>query len=74
MVYLNISSAKYIKDIDIKEVDGKLTAVSVGDNVGITASINGKKVDFIPLDPDNMHYAKILELVKSGDLTIADAD
>tara|TARA_Y100001954_G_C15582084_1_gene488869 strand:- start:125 stop:340 length:216 start_codon:yes stop_codon:yes gene_type:complete len=71
---MEIKNAKYIKDTEVREVDGELTEVSVGDNMAITASVNGKKVDFIPLDPDNMHYAKILELVKSGDLTIADAD
>ena len=33
------------------------------------------KVDcWIPLDPDNRHYAEILKQVKEGKLTIKDAD
>ena len=28
----------------------------------------------VPLDPDNRHYAEILEQVKEGTLTIKDAD
>lgn len=71
---LNITSAKYIKDTEVREVDGELTTVSVGDNMAITASVNGAKVDYIPLDPDNSTYAEILRQVDAGELTIADAD
>ena len=71
---MNITSAKYIKDIEVREVDGELTTVSVGDNMAITASVNGAKVDYIPLYPDNSTYAEILRQVEAGTLTIADAD
>ena len=39
----------------------------------ITATIDGK-VSFVPLDPDNIHYAEILRQVAEGTLTIKDAD
>jgi hypothetical protein len=29
---------------------------------------------FVPLDPNNRHYAEILRQVKEGTLTIKDAD
>ena len=29
---------------------------------------------FVPIDPDNRHYAEILRQVAAGTLTIADAD
>ena len=39
----------------------------------IKATIDDK-VWFVPLDPDNRHYAEILKQVKEGTLTIKDAD
>ena len=39
----------------------------------INATIDGKQV-YVPLDPDNRHYAEILKQVKEGKLTIKDAD
>lgn len=39
----------------------------------IKATIDGT-VMFVPLDPDNRHYAEILKQVKEGTLTIKDAD
>ena len=71
---MEIKNAKYIKDTEVREVDGELTEVSVGDNMAITASVNGAKVDYIPLDPENTTYAEILRQVKAGTLTIEDAD
>ena len=71
---MKIKNAKYIKDTEVREVDGELTEVSVGDNMAITASVNGAKVDYIPLDPENTTYAEILRQVKAGTLTIKDAD
>mgnify|MGYP001226411021 CR=1 FL=1 len=71
---MEIKNAKYIKDTEVREVDGELTEVSVGDNMAITASVNGAKVDYIPLDPENTTYAEILRQVKAGTLTIKDAD
>jgi len=43
---MNITSAKYQAE------DGK--------NIGIVAVIDGQKLS-VPLDPDNRHYAAILE-------------
>ena len=42
-------------------------------NVSINATIDGRQMS-VPLDPANTHYAEILEQVKAGTLTIADAD
>ena len=42
-------------------------------NAYIKAEIDGK-MQMIPLDPDNRHYAEILKQVKEGTLTIKDAD
>jgi len=42
------------------------------ENDAITAVIDGKTLS-VPLDPDNRHYAAILEWVAEGN-TIADAD
>ena len=39
----------------------------------IKATIDGVEM-FVPLDPDNRHYAEILKQVKEGTLTIKDAD
>ena len=39
----------------------------------IIATIDGQEVT-VPLDPDNRHYAEIQRLVKTGQLTIKEAD
>ena len=39
----------------------------------IKATIDGTEM-YVPLDPDNRHYAEILKQVKEGTLTIKDAD
>jgi len=39
----------------------------------IKVTIDGVEM-FVPLDPDNIHYAEILRQVEAGELTIADAD
>ena len=44
-----------------------------GQKKDIVATIDGVEV-FVPLDPDNSHYAEILRQVKEGTLTIKDAD
>tara|TARA_R100001224_G_C4004975_1_gene144142 strand:- start:794 stop:964 length:171 start_codon:yes stop_codon:yes gene_type:complete len=56
---MNITSAQYRQDN--------------GENVGIMATIDGQEL-FVPLDPENTHYAEILEQVKEGTLNIKDAD
>jgi len=58
---MNITSAQYITD--------KLIG---SDNTGIVATIDGQQV-VVPLDPDNRHYAAILEWVAEGN-TIQEAD
>ena len=39
----------------------------------IDATIDGEQI-YIPLDPNNRHYAEILRQVQEGALTIKDAD
>ena len=56
---MNITLAQYIK---FKNKDES-----------IKATIDGTEM-FVPLDPDNRHYAEILKQVKEGTLTIKDAD
>lgn len=58
---MNITSAKYIDQTDS------------GTNEVIQATIDGTDM-FVPLDPDNRHYAEIMSQVEAGTLTIADAD
>ena len=43
------------------------------DNAIIKAIINGDEM-FVPLDPDNRHYAEILKQVEEGKLTIKEAE
>ena len=58
---MNITSAKYHKG-PIEE-----------GNIVIETSIDGR-ITWVPLDPDNTHYAEILRQVAADTLTIADAD
>ena len=39
----------------------------------VKATIDGEEM-FVPLDPDNIHYAEIQKQVKEGNLTIKDAE
>ena len=57
---MNITLAEYRKDLN-------------GKNETIFAVIDGQEW-FIPLDPENTHYAEILTQVKAGTLTIKDAE
>ena len=58
---MNITSIKY-------------TSSELSDtNDNIKATIDGQ-IMFVPLDPDNTHYAEILRQVEAGTLTIAAAD
>ena len=56
---MNITSAQY-RDLN-------------GQHDNIIAVIDGKTY-YVPLDPDNRHYAEILRQVAEGTLTIADAE
>ena len=55
---MNITSAQYI--------------AHEGTNTSIQATIDGQELS-VPLDPDNRHYAAILEWVAEGN-TIQEAD
>ena len=57
---MNIKSAQYNKDDN-------------GNNCSINV-VTDEKTLSIPLDPDNRHYAEILEQVKEGKLTIKEAE
>ena len=59
MEAMNITSAQYI--------------ANEGANTSIQATIDGQEM-FVPLDPDNRHYAEIMRQVNEGTLTIQDAD
>ncbi len=56
---MNITSAQYFEHDN-------------GDK-NIKAIVDGREL-WIPLDPNNRHYAEILKQVKEGTLTIKDAD
>ena len=58
---MKFTQAQYIKDPLSDKIDV------------IKATIDGT-VMFVPLDPNNRHYAEILEQVKTGTLPIKDAD
>ena len=55
-----ITNAQYVTNLD-------------AENSSVKVTIDGQEM-FVPLDPNNTHYAEILKQVESGDLTIADAD
>jgi hypothetical protein len=59
---INITSAQYVAN----PING-----SVNDH--ISAVVDGK-IQAVPLDPANRHYAEILRQVDAGTLTIAEAD
>ena len=57
---MNIQSAQYHDDL----VSGVRT--------GVICSVDGEVI-FVPLDPNNRHYAEILRQVEAGELTIQEA-
>lgn len=59
MSQMTITDAKYIKH--------------AGENNAISCVFDGLPMS-VPLDENNSHYAEIQRRVKSGDLTIAEAD
>ncbi len=60
MNYMNITSAKYLKNLE--------------DQNSIVKIIVDGETLFVPLDLDNRHYAEIKRQVDAGELTIEDAD
>jgi hypothetical protein len=57
---MNIISAQYITDMG-------------GTNTSIRATIDGQEL-FVPLDPNNRHYAEIMRQVEAGDLVTQEAE
>ncbi len=57
--FIDFSLAKYI--------------ATDGSNTSIEVVVDGTTM-YVPLDPDNRHYAEILRQVEAGTLTIQDAD
>ena len=60
MNIMTITSSKYLLDME-------------GNNSSVLATIDGQ-VLYVPLDPDNTHYAEILRQVDAGTIIIEDAD
>ena len=60
MNYMNITSAKYLKNLE--------------DQNSIVKIIVDGETLFVPLDLDNRHYAEIKRQVDAGELTIEEAD
>mgnify|MGYP003113556931 CR=1 FL=1 len=58
---MNITSAQYIVDLDGTT------------NISVQATIDGGSI-VVPLDPDNRHYAAILEWAEEDGNEIAAAD
>ena len=59
MTEMQITSAQYITGME-------------GTNSSIRATIDGQEL-FVPLDPNNRHYAAILKAVEEGTLVIQEA-
>ena len=57
---MNISSAQYVPD--------------QANNDSIIKVVIDKNSMYVPVDPNNRHYAEILKQVKEGTLTIQDAE
>ena len=60
MNYMNITSAKYLKNLE--------------DQNSIVKIIVDGETLFVPLDLANRHYAEIKRQVDAGELTIEEAD
>jgi hypothetical protein len=58
--HMNITTAQYIANMG-------------NSNSSIQATIDGQEM-FVPLDPNNRHYAEILKQVAADTLRIADAE
>ena len=60
MDYMNITSAKYLKNLE-------------NQNSIVKIIVDGETL-FVPLDLDNRHYAEIKRQVDAGELPIEEAD
>ena len=63
---MNIESAKYLSRVVDYDKNTK-------ENSMVEVVIDGERM-FVPLDPNNTHYAEIMKQVKEGTLTIKDAE
>jgi hypothetical protein len=59
---MDITSAQFLNNPITNEANSLIIAI-----------IDGTEM-FVPLDPDNTHYAEIMRQVEAGTLTIQDAD
>ncbi len=64
---------KDVKYIYVRDDEGKIITDPKKTLHELHAIVNGKP-RWIPLEPKNSTYAKIMEKVKEGTLTIKDAD
>jgi len=62
---MNITSAQYMNATNLHD------GTTYRDN--IKATIDGTEM-FVPIEPNNRHYAEIMKQVAEGTLTIEDAD
>ena len=64
---------KDVKYIYLRDDEGKIITDPEKTLSTLHAIVNGKP-RWIPIEPDNSTYAKIMKQVKEGTLTIKDAD
>ena len=62
--FINIKSAKYIKD----------TLANDGSHSNIRVVLNDGVVMAVPINIENSHYNKLMKMVEDKELTIEDAD
>ena len=62
--FINIKSAKYIKD----------TLANDGSHSNIRVVLNDGVVMAVPITTENSHYNKLMKMVEDKELTIEDAD
>lgn len=58
---LNITSAKYLKDL----ISGKINTIEI---------VMDGQTYFVPMKEGNRHYKEIMEQVEAGELTIEEAE
>ena len=64
---------KDVKYIYLRDEEGKIITDPEKTLNELHAIVNGKP-RWIPIEPENAHYAEIMKRVKEGTLTIKDAD
>ena len=66
---MNITQVKHCSITRYEGTDAEVTITGVA----LIATIDGQTV-YVPIDPQNRHYAEILKQVEAGTLTIKDAE